>query len=117
MDPARQVRRRLAIAAERYGVKALPRPCSDLPCGVAHHDPTKCDGPGPRNLFDWLASFRRKAAQNIAPGTGMTVRLLAEGHEDIAAACPNSVAMAGVTPDQLAKMVGLEALVGSAAAC
>lgn len=47
----------------------------------------------------------------------MTVRLRAEGHEDIAAACPNSVAMAGVTPDQLAKMVGLEALVGSAAAC
>ena len=113
VDQARQAMGMLAIAVESRGLKAMSRPFTDLPSGFANNDPTKYDGLYTRNISYWLTSLLREALENTAPVTGMTASFTAEGHEDISAAFPNSVAMAEIAMERLEKMVTLEALIGS----
>ncbi len=91
----------------------MSRPLTDLPSGFANTDPTKYDGLYTRNISYWLTSLLREAMQNTTPVIGLTASFMAEGHADISAAFPNSVAMAEVALERLEKMVTLEALIGS----
>ncbi len=113
VDQLRQAMAILAIAVESRGLKTMSRPLTDLPSGFANTDPTKYDGLYTRNISYWLTSLLREAMQNTTPVIGLTASFMAEGHEDISAAFPNSVAMAEVALERLEKMVTLEALIGS----
>lgn len=113
VDQFRQALGVMAIGVESRGVKAMSRPFTDLPSGFANVDPTKYDGLYTRNVSYWLTSLFREALQNTEPVTGMTASFQAEGHEDISAPFPNSVAMAETLVDRLEEMVTLEALIGS----
>ncbi|MGL6111326.1 MAG: aromatic amino acid lyase, partial [Rubrivivax sp.] len=113
VDQARQAMEMLAIAVESRGLKAMSRPFTDLPSGFATDDPTKYDGLYTRNISYWMTSLLREVLQNTKPLIGTTASYLAEGHEDISAPFPNSVAMAEVAIDRLETMVTLEALIGS----
>ena len=113
MDQFRQALAVLAIAVESRGLKVMSRPYIDLPSGFANEDPTKYDGLYTRNVSYWMTSLLREALQNAEPVTALTASFMAEGHEDVSAAFPNSVGMAETLVDRLEKMVTLEALIGA----
>ena len=60
-----------------------------------------------------MTSLLREVLENTKPVIGMTASFMAEGHEDIFAPFPHSVAMAKVAINRLETMVTLEALIGS----
>ena len=60
-----------------------------------------------------MTSLLREAVQSGQPVTSLTASFQAEGHEDISAPFPDSVAMAEIQVDRLEKLVTLEALIGS----
>ncbi len=113
MDQFRQALGVMAIAVESRGLKVMARPYSDLPSGFVSGDPTKFDGLYTRNVSYWMTSLAREAVLNGQPVTPLTASFQAEGHEDISAPFPDSVAMAEIQVDRLEKLITLEALIGS----
>ena len=116
MDNFRQALGVMAISIDSRSLKVMSRPFIDLPSGLAsdEHDPSKYDGLYTRNITYWMTSILREALlQYSQPVTMMTASFGAEGHEDISAPLPNSVAMLENLVDSLEKMVTIEALIGS----
>lgn len=113
LDHFRQALGLMAIQTNSRALKIMSRPFSDLPSGLAGHDPIKFDGLYTRNITYWMTSLMREALQFSHPVTEMTESFIAEGDEDYYPPFPNSAWMAERQVERLEKMITIEALIAS----